>query len=255
MNLEETLKNETREQIIDKLREDEHYYGEYGRQFLSNSNVGQLIKDPKTFNTPSEPNINFLLGGAFHTMVLEPEKMVNYPVSEASTRSTKAYKEEAKGDMLLLRKDMTNLEAMQKKLNGNELIHGIVQEGETEYEVPGYGEILGEVWKGKADIINHTDKMIIDLKTTSDLNGFSTAASRYNYDSQAYIYKQLFGYDFAFVVIDKKTHQLGFFDCSEAFYESGREKVIEAVYAYRLYHKGKDVGEYDWDNYLATKTL
>ena len=30
--------------IIDRLRNDEDYYGEFGQQFLSNSNIGTLLK-------------------------------------------------------------------------------------------------------------------------------------------------------------------------------------------------------------------
>ena len=33
-------------EILEKLRVDEHYYGEYGNQFLSNSDIGTLLKDP-----------------------------------------------------------------------------------------------------------------------------------------------------------------------------------------------------------------
>ena len=40
----------------------------------------------------------------------------------------------------------------------------------VEYEVPGIAEIFGNQWKGKADIINHDEKLIIDLKTTADIS-------------------------------------------------------------------------------------
>ena len=32
--------------ILEKLKEDENYYGEFGQQFLSNSNIRTLAKDP-----------------------------------------------------------------------------------------------------------------------------------------------------------------------------------------------------------------
>ena len=35
-----------KEEILKKLKEDEHYYGKFGQKFLSNSNVSTLIKDP-----------------------------------------------------------------------------------------------------------------------------------------------------------------------------------------------------------------
>ena len=32
-------------EIIDKLREDEHYYGKFGQQYLSNSNIKTLLSE------------------------------------------------------------------------------------------------------------------------------------------------------------------------------------------------------------------
>ena len=90
--------------------------------------------------------------------------------------------------------------------------------GNVEYEQPGIIELEGQMWKGKADIVNHDEKLIIDLKTTADLQKFRYSASKYNYDSQAYIYSSLFGYEFMFIVIDKKTHQIGIYDCSPKFF-------------------------------------
>ena len=60
-------------------------------------------------------------------------------------------------------------------------------------------EIEGEMWKGKADSVNHNEKLVIDLKTTADITKFKWSASKYNYDSQAYIYSELFGYEMIFI--------------------------------------------------------
>ena len=43
--------------------------------------------------------------------------------------------------------------------------------------MPGIGELENELWKGKADILNHDERLIIDLKTTADLNKFRWSAS------------------------------------------------------------------------------
>ena len=93
------------------------------------------------------------------------------------------------------------------------------------------------MWKGKADVINHEEKLVIDLKTTSDIDKFQWSANKFNYDSQAFIYSTLFGYEMLFIVIDKETHQIGLFDCSPDFYESGKDKVKRAVEAYDLFYK------------------
>ena len=108
------------------------------------------------------------------------------------------------------------------------------------------------MWKGKCDVLNHKEKLVIDLKTTNDINSFRRAAFRYNYDSQAYVYRKLFGYDMLFIVIDKNTHQVGMFDCSDEFYSSGKDKVERAMEAYDLFFKTKD---FDPKQYFISKTL
>ena len=130
----------------------------------------------------------------------------------------------------------------------NDLIRGF----NVEYEVPGIAEIGGAMWKGKADIINHDEGLIIDLKTTSDISSFPYSAKKYNYDSQAYIYKKLFGYDLIFIAIDKTTNQIGIFDCSEKFLQTGEDKVLKAVEAYQLFYETED---FDPKQFLLTKTL
>ena len=111
---------------------------------------------------------------------------------------------------------------------------------------------MGNMWKGKADIINHDDKLVVDIKTSSDINSFHFSANKYNYDSQAYIYRELFGYDMVFLVIDKNTHQMGLFDCSENFYERGREKVVKATEVYDLLYKDES---FDAKQFFINRTL
>lgn len=250
--LEETLKNMSKEEILARLTTDEDYYGAFGQQFLSNSDIGALIKDPSKFHKEGEPSFALLFGGAFHTMILEPHKMDQYPIIDATTRGTKKYKEESGGEMTLLTKDLLKLKEMRESLEKEPDIMSLIEQGEK--EVPAFMEICGEMWKGKADVLNHDAKMIIDLKTTGNLDQFASSAKKWNYDSQAFIYNHLFGYDVAFVAIDKNTKRVGFFDCSQEFLKGGREKVIEAVYNYRLWFKDQNVDEVD-TSFLLHGTL
>ena len=55
-----------------------------------------------------------------------------------------------------------------------------------------------------------------------------------------------------FIVIDKNTHQLGIFDCSDEFYATGKDKVQRAVEAYKLFYKQKD---FDPKQYFMNQTL
>jgi len=144
------------------------------------------------------------------------------------------------------------IEIMRDKLFQNKICKDYIENKNNEYEKPGIVELKNNFWKGKADIINHDEKLIIDLKTTNDVLKFKTSAYRYNYDSQAYIYRHLFGYDFLFIAIDKNTHQIGLFDCSDNFYESGKDKVEKATDVYELFYKTEG---FDHKQYFITKTL
>jgi hypothetical protein len=141
---------------------------------------------------------------------------------------------------------------MTEKMLDNEVCRDLIRSGNVKYEQPEITELEGQMWKGKADIVNHDEKLIIDLKTTADITKFKYSASKYNYDSQAYIYSKLFGYEMLFIAIDKNTHQIGIFDCSPEFYERGQDKVKRAVEAYELFYKSED---FDPKQYFLTKTL
>ena len=238
--------------IIAKLKDDTHYYGDFGRQYLSNSDISTLLSNPLAFGQPSKPSAAFLVGGYFHTAILEPNKLKKYQVIPSSTRNTKLYKEMSGGELCLLQHEVDMIEAMKDKMISNDICNGLINSTNTEYEVPGVSELFKYVWKGKADIINHDDKLVVDIKTTADINKFKSSAYRYNYDSQAYIYRRLFGYDMLFIVIDKNTHQLGIFDCSDEFYRSGEDKVLRAEDAYELFFKTKD---FNPKQYFISKTL
>ena len=260
----ENKKQMDKEKILKRLENDEDYYGEYGNQFLSNSHVSKLLKDPLNVFKPSKPSPAFLVGGYFHTCILEPDKIDKYKIVKSSTRNTKEYKDVSGGELCLLQKEVDEIELMREKVMANDICRDLIQSngevrvieenwvGSIEYEVPMVTELFGNKWKGKADIVNHNEKLIIDLKTTADIEKFQWSASKYNYDSQAYIYSKLFGYEFLFIVIDKNTHQIGMFDCSPQFYERGEDKVRKASEAYDLFYKTKD---FDPKQYFISKTL
>ena len=239
-------------EAIEKLRIDEHYYGDFGKKFLSNSDISTLLKNPLELGKPREQVPAFLVGGYFHTAILEPDKLKKYKIVEASTRNTKKYKELTGGEMCLLQHEVDQLEVMIDKVLNNDVCKGLIRPIDGEYELPGITEIDGIAWKGKADIINRDDGLIVDLKTTARLDDFRWSASKYNYDSQAYIYQQIFGYDMVFVAIDKTTHQIGIFDCSPQFIQRGKDKVDKAIEAYKLFH---DNPEFEPRNYFINETL
>jgi len=239
-------------EVIQKLINDEDYYGEFGKQYLSNSDIKTLLNNPLELKQPSKQIPAFLVGGYFHTAILEPDKLKNFKVIESTTRNTKAYKEISQGEMCLLQHEVDQCEILVEKIMDNRVCRDLIHGDDVEFERPEITELFGNKWKGKADIVNHSEKLVIDLKTTAELDKFHWSAKKYNYDSQAYIYRELFGYEFIFIAIDKKTGQIGLFDCSTDFYKSGMNKVEKASEAYDLFYKTEG---FDPSQYFINKTL
>jgi len=241
-----------KQEALKALEDDTNYYGDFGKKYLSNSDISTLLTNPLALGQKMANRPAFLVGGYFHTAILEPDKLKNFKIVEATTRNTKAYKEISDGEMCLLKHEVDQIEVMTEKMLNNEVCRDLIRLGNVEYERPEITELEGQMWKGKADIVNHDEKLIIDLKTTADITKFKYSASKYNYDSQAYIYSKLFGYEMLFIAIDKNTHQIGIFDCSPEFYARGEDKVKRAVEAYELFYKSED---FDPKQYFLTKTL
>ena len=211
--------------ILKALEDDSKYYGEFGQQFISNSDIGKLLKNPTQFRKPQEMTKPMLEGRYFHTKILEPHKLDEFKIIDASSRNTKIYSEAInEGEILLLKK---------------------------EQEVPEVEKIMTLDWKGKADIIHK--HYIIDIKTTGDIDKFMYSAKTYNYDSQAYIYQRLFGKPLIFLVIDKRTARLGIFKCSDSFLRGGMEKVADAVAVYHKYFS--DEATEDIHSYIHRQEL
>ena len=241
-----------REDQLNKLKEDEHYYGAFGKQFLSNSDISTLLTNPLSLGKSMSPIPAFLVGGYFHTAILEPHKLKNFKIVQSTSRNTKAYKEISNGELCLLQHEADKTEELVDIMMSNEFCRDLIRGKNVEYEVPGIAEIHGKLWKGKADIINHDEKLIIDLKTTADISKFRYSATKYNYNSQAYIYQKLFGYEMIFMVIDKTTKQIGVYDCSEKFLSFGEDKVQKAVDAWNLFYNNP---EFKPENYFINQTL
>jgi hypothetical protein len=242
---------------IEKLRIDKEYYTGVGKKYLSNSDIGTLLKNPKEFGKVSEDNINFAKGRLFHQLILEPnkaEESIKNAV-DVSSRNTKAYKErveEKGGGFLLLTKEVEEMNRLTKVMLSNIDFFDLIKAEENIYEEPAIGKVKGLMWKGKADIV--ASDCLIDLKTTSDINKFKWSARDYNYDSQAYIYELLFGKPLIFLVIDKSTGALGKFTPSEDFLVRGEEKVEKAIEVYDKFFNPKKEN-YNINNYYIDTEL
>ena len=240
-------------EILEKLQDDKHYYGSFGKQFLSNSDIDILLNDdPAKLHKGKDKTPAMLIGGYFHTVILEPDKVKSFNIIESTTRNTKKYKEISGGEMCLLQHEADQVNLLTEKILKNKYCESMIFGSAKEHEVPQVKNIHGNIWKGKADIINHDDHFIVDLKTTSNLSTFRYSAKKYNYDSQAYIYQELFGYEMIFIVIDKSNLKIKVFDCSQDFLLSGKDKVLKATDVYELYYKTEG---FDPQQYFINDTL
>ena len=231
------------ENVIELLRDDKQYYGGVGKQYLSNSDIGTLLKNPEMFGVSRPDNKNFAEGRYFHQLILEPEKAKDVVWVDAASRNTKAYKEfieESGMEVALLRTEKETIEALVEKMRSNLDFFEMIHAKGNVFEMPNimtYSSVSDDnhsltQWKGKADIV-HKD-YVIDLKTTSNLDDFKWNARKYNYDSQAFIYQKLFGKPIMFLVIEKKTGRMGMFTGNQDFYDRGQDKMHRAI---DVYHK------------------
>ena len=132
-------------EIIDKLRDDNHYYGDFGKQYLSNSNIKTLLKNPLDLHKPMPSNANFLVGGYFHTAILEPDKIKSFKIIESTSRNTKVYKEMSGGELCLLQHEVDMIESLVDKMMNNDVCRDLIlphQDIEVQYEVPQISELF-----------------------------------------------------------------------------------------------------------------
>ena len=221
---------------LKKLNDDNEYYNGIGKNYLSNSDIFSLLGNKSMFRKEQEPDKNLLIGSLFHQLLLEPEKVDAFNVVDCATRNTKLYKDfliENNIEMALLRSEYDSTIELASRMKKNIHIFNAIYDDGNMFEVPAIGNIKGHMWKGKADIVCH-DKLI-DLKTTSSINDFKWSAKKYNYDSQCYIYQELFNRPLEFIVIDKTTMEVGIFEPSAEFIESGEMKVERAIDIYNRF--------------------
>ena len=242
------MEKEVTKKVLYLLRDDKEYYTGLGKQFLSNSDIGTLLKDPKNFGVGLEESKTLILGRYFHCLILEPEKASDFKVFDGKVRRGKEYENFLANnnvEFCLLTSEEEKVRGWVDTMLSNIDFHEMIHDNNNLYEEPQVKEIHGELWKGKADIV--TKDFVLDLKTSSDITSFRKSVYNFNYDSQAFIYQQLFGKPLKFLVIDKNTYMLGVYELKPETLARGEEKVIQAVEQYRKFFGEKpthDINQY-----------
>jgi hypothetical protein len=242
-------------ELLKRMLDDEFYYGELNTLALSSSSLKQLLSSPKTYNYSlkygSEESSALRAGALFHWAILEPEKFASQKFVEVQSRNTKKFRE-AKEEFgkVFTAKERSEAERLVDAFYRNEHAKELITK--ADFEIPAISNVLGMPFRGKADVLG--TNRIVDLKTTTDIKGFSYSANKYGYDVQCYLYCNLFGKsykDFYFLALDKGSLDIGIFNCSEEFYYRGEEKVEKALDLYnKFFIEGADL-----DNYCLTGEL
>ena len=227
-----------KEELLEKMLDDDFYYGYLGKQALSSSVLKTLMKSPKSYlhslESESEPSQPLIDGKLFHWLILEPHKFDELVVVDVASKASKIYKEaKAEHGEVYTTKEIAKAKALAEVLLKNEEVNDYL-EGSS-FEVPEIQMISGIPFRGKADIIK--GKSIIDLKTTAKISDFEYSANNFGYDLQAYLYLQLFpeAENFVFICIDKNTNDIGIYTCSNSFLESGRRKLMKGIKDYKQF--------------------
>ena len=55
----------TKQEVLEKLKIDEHYYGDFGKKYLSNSDISALLNNPLALGQQSKPSAAFLVRWLF----------------------------------------------------------------------------------------------------------------------------------------------------------------------------------------------
>ena len=237
------------DEILELMKDDEFYYGYLGKAALSSSSIKLLLDSPKKYKYVTEygsQESNALdAGWLFHTAILEPDVFEKQIFVDVQSKNSKAYKlaKEEHGKVFTM-KQKTDAERLADAFLRNE--HALQLITNCEFEVPAIKMIHGYAFRGKADVLD--SYRIVDLKTTSDLKAFPYAARKYGYDVQVYLYSELFNKpyeEFKFIAIDKGSLDIGIYNCSEDFYNSGKEKVTRAIQTFETFFiNGADIDSY-----------
>ena len=237
------------DEILELMKDDKFYYGYLGKAALSSSSIKLLLDSPKKYKYVTQygsQESNALDAGfLFHTAILEPDVFEKQIYVDVQSKNSKAYKlaKEEHGKVYTI-KQKRDAERLADAFLRNE--HALQLITNCEFEVPAIKMIHGYAFRGKADVLD--SYRIVDLKTTSDLKAFPYAARKYGYDVQVYIYSELFNKpyeEFKFIAIDKGSLDIGIYDCSEAFYNSGKEKVTKAIETFETFFiNGADIDSY-----------
>jgi len=231
--------------ILKKMDDDSFYYGYLSKHALSSSMCKSLLEGPEVYaNKLKEPPKAkepqpFRDGRLIHLLALEPHRIEELTIID-STKGSKLYKlaiEEKPAQTVYTRAELNRCKDIADAVLENDDFKNIVKD--ASFEIPSISNYNGLPFRGKADVL--LPGVVVDLKTTSDIDNFDQAALLYGYDLQAALYLELFeSFEFKYIVVDKKTKEVKTVQFSDDFIQSGYDKLDLATENYYKYLENKD---------------
>jgi len=173
----------------------------HASQGISRSRLMLLDKSPYHFwyetlsglAEPKESTPSMNVGSAFHTLLLEPDKFnKEFAIIPKVDRRTKLGKEEYdlftqknEGKILLSDDQFFKVEQMVSLISQHDIVTTLLDEAVFEQSIFWTDKETGLQFKTRPDI--WSNKMVVDLKTTSDASAYSftRSAMQYGYYLQA----------------------------------------------------------------------
>jgi exodeoxyribonuclease VIII len=217
---------------------------------LSCSGIKDFLKAPAVYKAKKETaestNDAFLLGSAFHAVVLEPDVYEESFAVFDGTRRGKAWESFAQENCyktIITPSIQSTVEAMREAVMKDETALALISaQGECEESVFWNDATYGFPCKCRPDKRIPELKMLIDLKSTVDASpeGFAKSVINYGYDIQAAWYlsginaaqSDLYR-DFLFVAVEKNPPYLTqVYRATDDVIESGKKKIRSMIGRY-----------------------
>lgn len=233
---------------------------------LNKSRLHRFSVSPQWFKWceehPEEDTEAFIVGGAFHKLVLEPEGFGDeYAVAPSIDRRTKAGKEawaalSGSDKQILTAEQFALISAMRDSVKANPHANFLTT-GEVERSYYFVDELTGMECKVRPDCFKRVGNRgcIIDLKSvrSAATEDFIRDAIKYGYDLQAAMYKtgvekeSGIPCDFVFVAVEKEPpHMINILQADDLFIRRGGDLFREYL---GLYKRCTETG--NWFGYLG----
>lgn len=235
---------------------DENYFED--KEYISASMIKQALQgSKKRFDYAMSQNIEseaFLVGSAFHAMMLEPEEYKKlYAFEPDVDRRTKAGKEyiaewkEQNKDVKhhLSGKHENMLINMEESLSDHPVYNELIKDS-GEREVIKLFELEGAKCKAKVDYYDVEDNYIVDIKTCKhlDVEDIAKSIHDYKYGIQAAFYLDgLKAHKFYFVFIEKKAPYDAVVVEFVSGLEGGRKAYKDGIANIQAFKKLDEMGE------------